>query len=36
VTAVVLADALTIKFGGDSLRELKDNLSRYVDHVKNF
>ncbi len=36
VTAVVLADALTRKFGGDSLRELKDNLSRYVEHVKSF
>jgi chorismate synthase len=36
VTAVVLADALTTKFGGDSLRELKDNLARYVEHIRKF
>ena len=36
VTAIVLADAFKRKFGGDSLREIKDNLDRYVDHVKNY
>jgi chorismate synthase len=36
VTAAVLADRMTVKFGGDSLREIKDNLSRYVEHVRDF
>jgi chorismate synthase len=36
VTAITLADAVKRKFGGDSLRETRDNLSRYVDHIKNY
>jgi chorismate synthase len=36
VVATVLADQMTVKFGGDSLREIKDNLSRYVEHIRNF
>jgi chorismate synthase len=36
VAATVLADQALRKFGGDSLREIKDNLTRYVEHVKNY
>ncbi len=36
VTAIVLADAMKEKFGGDSLRELKDNLERYKEHLRNY
>lgn len=36
VTAITLADAVKRKLGGDSLREVKDNLHRYVEHVKNY
>ena len=33
MTALVLADALTEKFGGDSLREMRHNFDAYVSHV---
>jgi chorismate synthase len=36
VTAIVLAQAFQEKFGGDSLREMKDNLNRYRDHLVEF
>jgi chorismate synthase len=36
VTAIVLAEACKRKFGGDSLREIRDNFARYVDHIKNY
>lgn len=36
VTAITLADAVKRKFGGDSLREVKENLHRYAEHVKNY
>jgi chorismate synthase len=36
VTALVLARAFQQKFGGDSLRELKDNLGRYRDHLRRY
>ncbi len=36
VTAITLADAFKRKFGGDSLREIKDNVDRYVEHVRNY
>lgn len=36
VTAITLADAVKRKFGGDSLRETRDNLVRYTEHVKNY
>ena len=29
--ALVLADAVLEKFGGDSLQETQDNLARYVE-----
>jgi chorismate synthase len=36
VTAVTLADAFKRKFGGDSLRELKSNVERYAEHVRDY
>jgi chorismate synthase len=36
VTAVVLANAVQEKFGGDSVRELRDNLLRYREHIASF
>jgi chorismate synthase len=36
VMAIVLANAFKTKFGGDSLREMKDNYLRYKDHVANY
>jgi chorismate synthase len=33
VTAVVLAQATQEKFGGDSVREMADNLTRYKEHI---
>jgi chorismate synthase len=36
VTAIVLANALQVKFGGDSVREMKDNFGRYVEHLRNY
>jgi chorismate synthase len=36
VTAITLADAVKRKFGGDSLREVKDNLRRYAEHVRDY
>jgi chorismate synthase len=35
VAAIEIANSLVEKFGGDSLREMKDNYDRYVEHVKN-
>jgi chorismate synthase len=34
IAAFEIANAMVEKFGGDSLREMKDNYQRYVDHVK--
>lgn len=36
VTAVVLAQAAQEKFGGDSVREMADNLERYNAHVRSY
>lgn len=36
VTAITLAQAFTTKFGGDSLREIKDNFERYQEYVKTY
>ena len=36
VTAVVLAQAAQEKFGGDSLREMADNLARYNAHLRSY
>lgn len=36
VAAVTIADQMTRKFGGDSLREIRDNLHRYAEHVKHY
>jgi chorismate synthase len=33
MVALVLADALLEKFGGDSVRELGSNLDRYLEHI---
>lgn len=35
IAAIEVASALCEKFGGDSLREMKDNFERYVKHVRN-
>jgi chorismate synthase len=34
VVAIALAQACRAKFGGDSLREMKDNLLRYAEHLR--
>ena len=34
IAAFEIANAMVEKFGGDSLREMKDNYQRYVDYVK--
>lgn len=34
IAAFEVANALCEKFGGDSLREMKDNFTRYVDHLR--
>src|SRR4029077_5821179 len=34
IAAYEIACAMREKFGGDSLREMKDNYSRYVAHVR--
>ncbi|HVO33510.1 MAG TPA: chorismate synthase, partial [Elusimicrobiota bacterium] len=34
IAAFEMANAVCEKFGGDSLRELKDNFQRYVAHVR--
>ncbi len=34
--AIVLADALLEKLGGDFMEEIKDRFERYIQHVKNF
>jgi len=36
VVAYALAQAFTEKFAGDSLREIKDNLVRYLEHVREY
>ena len=36
MVALVLAQAMLEKFGGDSLRETKRNYENYLDQVKNF
>ncbi len=36
MTALVLADALLVKFGGDSLDETKRNYDSYIDYLGNF
>ncbi len=36
VTAITLAQSFVNKFGGDSLREMKDNYERYLEHVKSY
>jgi chorismate synthase len=36
VSAIVLANEFQRKFGGDSVRELKDNVMRYLEHVRNY
>ena len=36
VVAITLAQAMVVKFGGDSIREMKDNFERYQDYVKNY
>nr|WP_250160201.1 chorismate synthase [Caloranaerobacter azorensis] len=33
ILAWILADEIMIKFGGDSIEELKDNYNRYIDYV---
>jgi len=34
--AIVLADALLEKLGGDFMEEIKERFERYIQHVKNF
>ena len=34
IAAIEIACAMRDKFGGDSMREMKDNYQRYVDHVR--
>ena len=34
--AIVLADAILEKFGGDSIEEVKERFNDYLDYVKNF
>ncbi|MBI5213088.1 MAG: chorismate synthase [Nitrospirae bacterium] len=36
MTALVIADALIEKFGGDSMKETKRNVAGYLEHLKNF
>jgi chorismate synthase len=36
MVAIVLAQAMLEKFGGDSLRETRRNYDNYLDQVKNF
>ncbi|MBV9080851.1 MAG: chorismate synthase [Elusimicrobia bacterium] len=36
VVAIAVAQCFVEKFGGDSLREMKDNFDRYVDYVRKF
>lgn len=36
VTAITLAQAFMNKFGGDSLRETRDNFDRYQEYVRNY
>ncbi len=36
VTAITLAQAFVTKFGGDSLREIKDNYQRYLEYVRSY
>lgn len=36
VVAITLAQAFAEKFGGDSLREIKDNFERYQEHVRTY
>ena len=36
MVALVLAQAMLEKFGGDSLRETKRNFDNYLEQVKNF
>ncbi len=36
MTALVLADALLVKFGGDSLDETKRNYDKYIDYLGKF
>ncbi|MCG3204112.1 MAG: Chorismate synthase [Elusimicrobia bacterium] len=36
VTAITLAQAFVTKFGGDSLREIRDNFKRYQDYVDGY
>ena len=36
VSAIVLANEMARKFGGDSLREMRDNLLRYNEHLRNY
>ncbi|RKD34274.1 chorismate synthase [Thermohalobacter berrensis] len=33
ILAWILANEITIKFGGDSISEMKDNYNRYIDYV---
>ena len=34
--AIVLAQAMASKFGGDNLTEMQDNFRRYLDYVRNY
>jgi chorismate synthase len=34
IAAIEVAGAMCEKFGGDSLREMKDNYDRYIAHVR--
>ena len=36
VVAITLAQAMVVKFGGDSLREMKDNFERYQQYVRQY
>lgn len=36
VVAITLAQAMVVKFGGDSLREMKDNFERYQEYVRQY
>jgi chorismate synthase len=36
VTAVTIAQAMQEKFGGDSVREMKDNVVRYKEHLQGY
>ncbi len=36
VTSITIAQAFVTKFGGDSLREIRDNFQRYQEYVRNY